>query len=103
MARARDWSAREDHLHEIRECTPPRTIPWHLHDGSSAHAQLLEATERLEAQAAATEETPAGDERLGQTVAGWRAFAERRMRMRLLAMCDAAAPPRLDWRRAPSP
>lgn len=77
-ARARDWRTRRAWLNDRRENTPSKIVPWHVEDGDYSHRNLLDATGKLDCRASATDNTVAGDELLGRTVAGWSSFIKTR-------------------------
>ena len=79
-ARAQDWAERKEQLDVMREYTPPRTVPWHVADGSDAHLRMMRAVEILQKRSRATITAPAGDDELGHLLAGWPSFAERQSR-----------------------
>ena len=70
-ARAQDWAERKEQLDVMREYTPPRTVPWHVADGSDAHLRMMRAVEILQKRSRATITAPAGDDELGHLLAGW--------------------------------
>ena len=89
-ARAKDWAARRQALKQMRLATPSRVVPWHVSDGSLSHVSLVAATADLCLRTQSTRTVPAGDERLGRTLAGWASFAPCRAHALSMADMDLA-------------